>query len=74
MLDEVQQSNSMDSLNICLVLCFCFGLIQHSTSSFLTCECGHGLDAFGMHLVRCPFRGQQIATHDAIQNVMYALT
>jgi len=26
-----------------------------------------------MHLVHCPFGGQQIATHDAIQNIMYAL-
>jgi hypothetical protein len=26
-----------------------------------------------MHLVHCPFGNQQIATHDAIQNVMYAL-
>jgi hypothetical protein len=26
-------------------LCFRFGLIYSSASSFLTCECGHGLDA-----------------------------
>jgi hypothetical protein len=37
---------------------FCFGLIQPSTSSFLTCECGHGLDASNTHLVRCPFGSQ----------------
>jgi hypothetical protein len=52
---------------------FCFSLIQLSTFSFLTCEYGHGLDTFGMHLVHCAFRGQHITTHDTIQNVMYAL-
>jgi hypothetical protein len=36
------------------------------------CECGHGLDAFGTHLVRWLFGGQWITTHDAIQDVMYA--
>jgi len=40
-----------------LTLCFCLGLIQPSTSSLLACECGHGLDASGMHLVRCLFEG-----------------
>jgi hypothetical protein len=54
------------------LLCFHLGLIQPLTSSLLTCECGHGLDIFGTHLARCPFGGQRIATHDAIQNVMYA--
>jgi hypothetical protein len=51
---------------------FCLNLIQPSTSSIFTCECGHGLDAFNTHLVRCLFGGQWIATHDAIWNVMYA--
>jgi hypothetical protein len=37
---------------------FHLNLIQSSASSFFTCECGHKLDAFGMHLVRCPFGGQ----------------
>ncbi len=32
----------------------------------LTCECGHGLDAFNTHLVCCMFGGQQIAIHIAI--------
>jgi hypothetical protein len=36
------------------------------------CECGHGLDAFGMHLTHCLFKGQQIATHDTIKNFVYA--
>jgi hypothetical protein len=31
------------------------------------------LDTFGTHLVPCPFEGQQIATYDTIQDVMYAL-
>jgi len=26
-----------------------------------------------MHLIYCPFGGQWIATHDTIQNVMFAL-
>jgi hypothetical protein len=56
-----------------LTLCYCLDLIQPSAFSFLTCDCGHGLDAFGMHFVRYPFGGQQIATHDAIRNVMYVL-
>ncbi len=34
-------------------LFFCFNLIQLSASN----ECGHRLDAFGTHLVRCPFGG-----------------
>jgi hypothetical protein len=54
------------------VLRFCFGLILLSTSSFSTCECGHRLDASGMHLIHCLFKGQQITTHDTIWNVMYA--
>jgi hypothetical protein len=55
-------------------LCFYLGLIQPLTSNLFTCECGHKLDTFGTHLSCCPFGGQQIATHDVIQNVMYALT
>jgi hypothetical protein len=53
-------------------LCFHFDLIQPLTSSLLTCECEHKLDAFGAHLILCTFGGQWIATHDTIQNVMYA--
>jgi len=55
-----------------LMLCFHIGLIQPLASSLFTCECGHGLDAFGTHLVHCPFQGQRITTHDAIRNIMYA--
>ncbi len=55
-------------------LCFCFGLIQPLASSILMCECGHWLDAFGMHLTCCPFGGQRIATHDTIKDVMYSFT
>jgi hypothetical protein len=32
-------------------LCFHLGLIQSSASSFFTCECGHGLDTSGTHLI-----------------------
>jgi hypothetical protein len=39
---------------------------QPLTSSLLMCECGHGLDVFGMHLVCHPFGGQWIVTHDTI--------
>jgi hypothetical protein len=35
------------------------------------CECGHGLNTFNVHLTHCPFGGQQIATHDGIQDIMY---
>ncbi len=52
---------------------FHLGFIQLLTSNIFICECGHGLDASGTHLVCCPFGGQWIATHDAIWNVMYAL-
>ncbi len=55
------------------MLCFCLGLMKPSTSSLLTCECGHGLDVSSTHLVRCSFGGQHIATHDDIRDVMYAL-
>ncbi len=55
------------------MLCFHFDLIYPSTSSLFTCECGHRLDAFGTHLVHCPFGGQWITTHDTIQDIMYAL-
>jgi hypothetical protein len=55
-----------------LALHFCLGLIQPSTFIFLTCECAHELDASNMHLTHCPFKGQRITTHDAIQDVMYA--
>jgi len=34
---------------------FRFNLIQPLTFSFFTCECGHGLNAFGTHLTHCPF-------------------
>jgi hypothetical protein len=49
-----------------LVLRFCLSLIQPLAFSFFTCECGHKLDTFGMHLAHCPFGGQQIVTHDVI--------
>jgi hypothetical protein len=52
---------------------FCLNLIQPSAVNFFTCECGHGLNAFGMHLTRCLFGGQYITTHDAIRDAMYAL-
>jgi hypothetical protein len=52
---------------------FHLGVIQPLAFSFFTCECGHGSDTFGTHLVRCPFGSQRIATHDTIQDVMYAL-
>jgi hypothetical protein len=48
-------------------------VIQPSTFSLFTCECGHRLDASYTHLTHCPFGSQWIATHDTIQNVMYAL-
>jgi hypothetical protein len=48
-------------------LCFCLSLIQPSASSFFTCECGHGLNTSNTHLTSCLFRGQRIATHDAIK-------
>jgi hypothetical protein len=51
---------------------FCLNFIQPSASNIFTCDCGHELDVSNIHLVRCPFGGQRIATHDAIQNVMYA--
>jgi len=35
------------------------------------CECGHGLNTSNVHLIHCPFGGQQIATHDGSQNIMY---
>jgi hypothetical protein len=54
-------------------LCFHFGLIKPLAFSLFMCECEHGLDTFGMHLTCCPFGGQQIATLDAIENVMHAL-
>ncbi len=44
------------------LLCFHLGLIQPLTSGIFMCECGHGLNAFGTHIVCCPFGGQQIAT------------
>jgi len=48
-------------------LCFRLGLIQPSTFSPLTYKCGHKLHTSNMHLVDCPFKGQQIITHDTIQ-------
>jgi hypothetical protein len=45
-------------------LCFCFGLIQPLASSLLTYKCGHKLHASNTHLAHCPFRDQQIITHD----------
>jgi hypothetical protein len=55
-----------------LALRFYLDLIQPSTSNFFTCECEHGLDAFGIQLTHCPFGGQWIATHGTIQDVIYA--
>jgi hypothetical protein len=53
-------------------LCCCFNLIQPSTSSFFTCECGHKFNTSSTHL-RCPFRDQQIATHDTIRDFIYII-
>ncbi len=49
-----------------LVLCFRFDFIQPLTSSLLTCECGHGLDTYGTHIICCLFGGPWITTHDTI--------
>ncbi len=54
------------------MLHFHLKLMQPLTFYFLTCERGHKLNAFGMHLTCCSFGDQQITTHDAIQNIMYA--
>jgi hypothetical protein len=54
------------------MLGFHFGLIQPFAFNLLTCECGHGLETFGTRLPCCPFGGQRIATHNAIQDIMYA--
>ncbi len=54
------------------MLHFCSNFIQPSTFSLFTFECEHGLNASSTHLTCCPFGGQQIATHDAIRNVIYA--
>jgi hypothetical protein len=54
------------------VLRFYFSLIQPLASSLFMCGCRHGLDASGMNLTRCPYGGQQITTHDAIRDIMYA--
>ncbi len=51
---------------------FCFGLIQPLTFNLFMCECGYGLNASSTHLTCCSFRGQWIATHDAIKDVIYA--
>jgi hypothetical protein len=40
-----------------LALFFHLGLIQPLTFSLFMCECGHGLDTFGMHLTCCLFKG-----------------
>jgi hypothetical protein len=55
-------------------LCFHLALIQPLASSFLMCECWHRLDASNTHLVRYLLGSQQITTHDAIWDIMYAFT
>jgi hypothetical protein len=39
-------------------LCFLLNLIQPSTYSTFTCECGHMLDTFGTHIICCLLGGQ----------------
>jgi hypothetical protein len=41
-----------------LVLRFRFNLIQLLAFSLFTCECGHGLDSFDIHLTCCLFESQ----------------
>jgi hypothetical protein len=53
-----------------LALYFCLSLIQPSASNPLTCKCGHKLHASNMHLAPCPFKDQQITTHNTIQYVI----
>jgi len=55
-----------------LTLCCCFNLIQPATSNFFMCECAHKFNTSSMHL-RCPFRGQRIATHDTIRDFIYII-
>jgi len=54
-------------------LCFRLNLIQLSTFSLFTCECGHGLDTSNTHLTSCLFGGQWITTHDAIKKSCMSL-
>jgi hypothetical protein len=56
------------------MLHFRLNLIQPLIKKILTCECGHGLNTSSTHLARCPFEGQGITIHDAIKDIMYALT
>jgi len=53
------------------MLHFHLNLSQPLAFNLLTCECGHGLNTYGTHLSHL-FRGQWVATHDAIRDVMYA--
>jgi hypothetical protein len=52
---------------------FHVSLVQPLAFILLMCESGHKLNEFDTHLTHCPFGGQQIATHHAIKDVMYAL-
>jgi hypothetical protein len=45
---------------------------QTRTFSLFTYECEYYLNTYGRHLTRCLFKGQHIATHDDIKNIMYA--
>jgi hypothetical protein len=47
-------------------------LVQPLASSLFMCENEHELNKSSTHLACCLFGGQQIVTHDAIQDVMYA--
>ncbi len=55
-----------------LTMHFRLDLIQPLTFSVVMCECEYRLNTSSMHLAHCLFRGQQIATHVVIIDVMYA--
>jgi len=55
------------------MLHFHLSLIQPSTFSLFTCECGHGLETSNTYITSCLFRGQWIATRDAIKRSCMSL-
>jgi hypothetical protein len=34
------------------------------------CECGHTIDALGIHLLHCPCKNERTTTHDMLQNIV----
>ncbi len=71
----------LSTLSFCLslthfliTLCIHLGIPHPMIAHISRCECGHTIDALGIHLLHCACRNERTTTHDTLQNIVAIVT